>query len=147
MNSRRRRVITAPTPERSAQMSLVRGKGNRSTEERFASLLRNARIKGWRRHANLPGRPDFSFPRDRIVVFVDGCFWHACPKCRRRLPKSNASFWRNKIESNTRRDRKNSRTLRSRGWRVFRVWEHSLSQNQPNSSRVVRALRRAILSR
>ena len=61
-------------------MARVRGRGNKSTEEKLARLFGRAGIKGWRRHQDVFGRPDFLFRRERLAVFVDGCFWHVCPK-------------------------------------------------------------------
>src|SRR5258708_38428012 len=95
-----------PTAARSKQMSLVRGTGNKSTERRFTRLLRQKNISGWRRHAALPGRPDFLFRREKLAIFLDGCFWHGCPKCNRRRPKSNAPFWARKLDQNRERDRR-----------------------------------------
>lgn len=115
------------TPEqRSARMALVRGRGNQSTEEAVADTLRREGIRGWRRHVRrLPGTPDFYFPRERLAVFVDGCFWHACPRCG-RIPKSRVEFWSAKIDANRRRDNRNRRALRARGMATVRVWEHEL---------------------
>lgn len=129
-----------PSAERSRQMSLVRGKHNKSTEQRYASFLRRARVTGWKRHAALPGRPDFCFPAERIAVFLDGCFWHGCPRCARPIPRANTSFWRAKIATNMRRDRRTRRLLRAQGWRVFRIWEHALPRELSVSSRVVSAV-------
>jgi len=70
-------------------------------------------------------RPDFVFPRAKLAVFVDGCFWHGCPR-HVTWPKANAAFWREKIEGNLARDRRADRTLRAAGWRVLRIWEHAL---------------------
>jgi len=75
------------------------------------------------RHRPLLLRPDFVFRRERLVVFVDGCFWHGCPE-HGTWPKQNADFWRNKIETNMRRDRDTNERLVSQGWEVIRVWEH-----------------------
>lgn len=135
------KALKAPSPERSRQMSLVRSRGNKSTETRFVAFLREQGITGWRRHVALPGRPDFCFRSQRLVVFVDGCFWHGCPKCQRRLPVSNLEFWRSKIASNIRRDQRNFRTLRREGWRVYRVWEHALNHDLSPQGRILRALR------
>ena len=112
--------------ERSALMAKVRSKGNRSTEEKVEAALRSARIKGWKKHTkDVPGCPDFYFPKSRLAVFVDGCFWHACPKCG-RLPLSNAEYWTSKIDSNRRRDNRIRRQLRREGFHVMRIWEHEL---------------------
>jgi DNA mismatch endonuclease (patch repair protein) len=114
------------TPEkRSKVMSLIRGKGNASTEQRMIKIFREHGIKGWRRNWPLPGKPDFVFPQLRIAVFVDGCFWHRCPKCY-HAPATNAEFWDAKIGRNVERDKEVNRELKKRGWRVVRVWEHEL---------------------
>lgn len=66
---------------------------------------------------------DIVFPRARVAVLVDGCFWHACP-LHATWPKANAEWWRNKIEENRRRDVATNETLVAAGWTVIRVWEH-----------------------
>lgn len=106
-------------------MGRVLGRGNASTEQILAALLREARVIGWRRHLSLPGNPDFVFPASRVAVFVDGCFWHSCAQ-HLRLPAANRDYWVRKIERNRRRDQRAARALRARGWRVVRVWEHAL---------------------
>jgi DNA mismatch endonuclease, patch repair protein len=111
--------------QRSRNMTSIRSKGNATTELAFLGLLQNAKISGWRRHLNLPGKPDFVFRSRRLAVFIDGCFWHGCPKCY-RLPEDNRPYWKAKVLSNRRRDRRRTRELRSLNWRVLRVWEHSL---------------------
>ena len=70
-------------------------------------------------------RPDFVFRKERVIIFVDGCFWHGCPIHGTR-PKDNRAFWRKKITANQTRDRRVHRTLRNVGWKVLRIWEHSL---------------------
>jgi len=82
-------------------------------------------------------RPDFVFHARRIAVFVDGCFWHGCPQHATR-PKHNASFWRKKLAANRDRDRLVTRTLRARGWRVLRIWEHEL--RRANEARLIARL-------
>lgn len=74
------------------------------------------------------GRPDFVFLKQRLAVFMDGCFWHACPK-HSNVPANNRAFWFKKLTGNRSRDRVVNRTLRSEGWRVVRIWEHELTQN------------------
>ncbi len=111
--------------KRSEVMSLIRGKGNRSTEGALAAFFRREGITGWRREQPLFGKPDFVFRAERVAVFVDGCFWHGCPKHGRK-PKTRKAFWTAKIERNAARDRLVTRTLRASGWRVMRVWEHDL---------------------
>ncbi len=91
-------------------MARIRGRGNRTTEVRFAALLRENKLPGWRRQIKLPGTPDFTFLAQRVCVFVHGCFWHGCPRCAKR-PATNAKFWAEKIGGNRRRD---ARTVRKR---------------------------------
>lgn len=113
--------------KRSEVMSRIRGKGNASTEQRMIKLFREQGIKGWRRNWPLPGKPDFTFPKQRIAVFVDGCFWHRCPNCYHK-PATNAEFWEKKIGRNVERDKEVNRDLKKRGWKVVRVWEHELGE-------------------
>ena len=124
---------------RSRIMSAIRKRGNRTTELRLAMIFREHRITGWRRHRPVPGRPDFVFPKLRIAVFVDGCFWHRC-RWHCRLPNSNRGYWRPKLARNRLRDRLNSAMLRKSGWVVVRLWEHQLT----NSAAVVVRVRRAL---
>lgn len=116
------------TKQRSEIMSAVRSRGNRSTEAVFVSLLRKHKITGWRRHYPVKGTPDFVFPKEKIAIFIDGCFWHKCPRCYRR-PKSNRKYWDQKVEDNWRRDTNTRRKLRNGGWCVIRIWEHELKND------------------
>jgi DNA mismatch endonuclease (patch repair protein) len=127
--------------KRSEVMSRIRGKGNKATEVTLANLFRANGIKGWRRHYPIAGKPDFAFPKQKVAVFVDGCFWHGCPKHATR-PKGNSAFWSAKLDSNRARDRKVNRELRTKGWRVLRIWEHDFTKSRQGSSvrRVLRAL-------
>jgi DNA mismatch endonuclease, patch repair protein len=115
--------------KRSEVMSLVRSRGNKKTEQVLAKLFRLHRITGWRRHAKLPGTPDFSFRSVRLAIFVDGCFWHQCPR-HATYPINNQDFWLAKLNRNRARDRSVNRKLRQKGWRVLRIWEHDLRQPQ-----------------
>jgi DNA mismatch endonuclease (patch repair protein) len=75
---------------------------------------------------SVPGtrtRADLALVSARVLVFVDGCFWHGCPK-HATWPKANAAWWREKIEGNIRRDRDATDRLRRAGWLVLRFWEH-----------------------
>jgi len=108
-------------------MSRVPSTGNRTTENRLASLLRAAGIAGWRRHQLLRGRPDFMWPQPRLAVFVDGCFWHGHDCGRNLTARTNAKAWREKIKRNQARDRRATRILRQGGWMVIRIWECCLA--------------------
>jgi DNA mismatch endonuclease, patch repair protein len=109
-------------------MAKVRSKGNVSTERRLRSALVRAGMRGWVLHAKqVTGFPDFYFGKERLAVFVDGCFWHGCPKCG-HIPKANRKFWAAKIRRNRERDRRTSARLRAQGYRVLRFREHELKR-------------------
>jgi len=125
--------------KRSEVMSRIHGRGNKNTELVLATLLRRHRISGWRRNQLVFGKPDFIFPAAKLAVFVDGCFWHGCPK-HATNPKSNRSFWANKLGRNKARDLVVTRKLRKQRWRVVRIWEHDLRRAEQCISRIRRAL-------
>ncbi len=125
--------------KRSQVMSAIRSKGNKDTEIRLAAIFRAHKITGWRRSQNLLGKPDFVFRRERLAVFVDGCFWHGCPKHGRK-PDSNRDYWLPKLERNRKRDAEAGRALRKKGWHVLRIWEHDLRREEWVAGRVRRAL-------
>ena len=127
--------------KRSEVMSRIRGKGNKDTEVALAKLFRANGITGWRRHYPITGRPDFAFPKQKLAVFVDGCFWHGCRK-HGVQPKGNKEFWLSKLAANKARDQKVNRLLRAKGWRVLRIWEHDLAKSRQASTmrRVLRVL-------
>jgi DNA mismatch endonuclease (patch repair protein) len=129
--------------KRSLVMAAIRSRGNKDTEVALALLLRRHKITGWRRHMPIFGRPDFVFPKLRLAIFVDGCFWHGCPRHGTK-PKNNAEFWLKKLARNQARDRLVTRTLRGRGWRVLRVWEHELRRK--NEPRLIAKLQRLLLT-
>jgi len=118
---------------RSKTMAAIRGKNNRTTELCFRMALVRRGINGWETNVeDLVGKPDFFFKEKGIAVFVDGCFWHGCPRCG-HYPKTRSSFWKTKILRNKERDKKNRRKLRGKGIKVVSIWEHSLKiPNQLN---------------
>lgn len=128
--------------KRSEVMSLIRSRGNKATELRLIAIFREFGITGWRRNQPLLGKPDFTFRSGRVAVFVDGCFWHGCPRCYRR-PGSNREYWDAKISANRKRDRHVSRELRKFGWKVVRIWQHQLANPARVASRVIRVLESA----
>jgi DNA mismatch endonuclease (patch repair protein) len=110
----------------------ARMRANRSSNTGPELALRSAlhrRGLRYRTHARIdvaaarPVRPDIVFPRQRVAVFVDGCFWHDCPE-HGELPEANRELWRTKFKRNVERDRRNDRLLQGAGWKVVRVWEH-----------------------
>jgi DNA mismatch endonuclease (patch repair protein) len=107
-------------------MARIRSHGNKDTELKLASILRASGITGWRRRHPIRGHPDFVFRRVRLAIFVDGCFWHGCPK-HGRNPGSNRSYWLPKLRRNRQRDAAVSRALKKEGWTVIRLWEHDLA--------------------
>ena len=116
-------------PNRSRIMRSVKGYRNRSTELRFRGLLARKGLVGWRvRPRNVFGRPDFVFERERVAIFLDGCFWHGCPICRKPLPVHNADYWANKINRNKLRDAEVDKILERSGWKSIRFWEHEVSK-------------------
>lgn len=125
--------------QRSFCMSRIRG---RDTKPEI--ILRKAlwghgyryRIKN-----KLPGKPDIVFVKNRIAIFVDGCFWHCCPE-HYVPPKTRSAFWRKKISGNVERDKKNNALLDESGWKVLRIWEHEVMTDVDSCvARVVEAIR------
>lgn len=125
--------------KRSQVMAAIRSKGNKATELKLASIFRAHGIHGWRRNEPLFGKPDFVFRRERLAVFVDGCFWHGCPR-HGRTPSGNRPYWSEKLQRNRARDLKVGRVLRRKHWRVLRLWEHDLSDERRVVSRMRRQL-------
>lgn len=133
-----------PVDERiSALMSRIRGRDT-APELALRHALRALGHVGYRLHyAKAPGRPDIAFVGRRVAVFVHGCFWHGCPHCRPRRPKSNTSFWNAKLDRNKARDKRKARELRGEGWSVVTVWECRLRRDPRREAvRVARALER-----
>lgn len=119
-----------------------RSRGKGAIERRFRGLLVQGRMRGWTTQArDVPGTPDFYFPEQEVAVFLDGCFWHGCPRCG-HVPKTNAPFWSAKIVLNQEKDRRKDALLRERGVRVLRLWEHEVQ----NEAAACLDRRRALLS-
>lgn len=89
-------------------------------------------------NGKLPGRPDIVLKKYNAVIFVQGCFWHGHENCHLfRLPKSRQTFWKNKIEGNITRDRKNLLLLQQAGWRICNIWECSVKNRSPDEINAV----------
>ncbi len=122
-------------------MSAIKGKNNKSTEIAFIKIFRTNKIIGWRRHTTqLTGSPDFIFPKHKIAIFVDGCFWHGCLKCYIR-PKTNVQFWTKKITDNINRDKSVNNLLKKNGWKVLRFREHQI-KNKSTKNYIVKKIRK-----
>lgn len=125
---------------RSRIMAKVKSAHNRSTEKVVRASLVARGARGWRMHArDLPGRPDFVFDAEKVAVFVDGCFWHGCPRCYRR-PRSSRAYWDAKIVRNKKRDRLAAARLRRMGWATLRIWECALKNLAAAMARVMRKI-------
>lgn len=119
-------TVSCPTtPDRSRLMARVRRAGT-TPELALRTALHRAGLR-YRLSSSLglPGSPDIAFGRSRLAIFVDGCFWHGCPR-HGTVPKTNTSFWMAKIIRNQQRDRQVDRSLKDLGWRVLRLWEHEV---------------------
>ena len=113
--------------QRSECMSRIGGK-NTNLEHVFKKHIRASGIKGYRSYANIPGRPDLYFPNHKLAVFIDGCFWHGCPRCA-SFPATNKKFWNDKIGGNKKRDRVVNVKLRKLSIHVIRFWGHDIKKS------------------
>lgn len=113
--------------KRSEIMSRVRSKGNTSTELKLIEVFKEYGINGWRRHYEVKGHPDFVFLKEKIAVFVDGCFWHG-HDCRNTRPSDNSEYWSKKRSRNMKRDKDITALFEQRGWTVVRIWECELKK-------------------
>lgn len=112
--------------DRRKTMQAVKGKGTR-LEIRLFSILARMGLKGWKKNVDsIIGKPDAAFLNQRVAIFIDGCFWHGCRHCRRKLPQTNRKYWKSKIERNVALAKSHNRRLRADGWSVIRIWEHDI---------------------
>ncbi len=120
--------------QRSYCMSKIRSKDTKPELILRKSILQKGlkfKIK-----SDLPGKPDIIFPVKKLVVFVDGCFWHKCPICYKKS-KSNKKYWLKKIEGNVRRDAQNKKILKKLGWTVIRIWGHEIKNNSEKAAKKI----------
>lgn len=114
---------TVDRQTRSRMMSAIKGKDT-GPEIRVRAYLHAAGLRYRLHDRALPGRPDLVFPRQRVALFVHGCFWHRHPDCRfATVPASNVAFWQRKFDANVTRDRIKEEQLIRLGWTVLRIWE------------------------
>jgi len=123
----------SPTPVNEAAselMSKIKSK-NTKPEILLRKMLWKKGYRGYRLHWNkVPGKPDIAYPGKKIAIFVNGCYWHRCPKCKPSMPKSNVEFWKNKFEKNVCRDLRKKKELEVLGWKVFIIWECEIKSNK-----------------
>jgi len=108
-------------------MSRIKDK-NTKIEIILRKYIWNGGLKGYRLNNKICGKPDIYFRKKKIAIFIDGCFWHKCPKCFIE-PKSNTAFWKNKMMKNSFRDKKINKFLKKEGIVVLRFWEHEINKN------------------
>lgn len=117
--------------ERSKRMSLIRSKWTKP-EKWLHNYLKGHRIKH-RMHPKMKGSPDIIIPEKKIAIFIHGCFWHGCKNCYRK-PTNNKDFWKNKIEKNIERDKKNLNLLKKEGWKTKIIWECEIPRYHPQEA-------------
>ncbi|MBA2176139.1 very short patch repair endonuclease [Halobacillus locisalis] len=113
--------------QRKKTMSRIKAKSK--LEDKVSKALWN---KGYRFRKNvkkLRGTPDIVIQKYKIVIFIDSCYWHACP-IHGSTPKTNTEFWENKFEKNKARDKRDNEYYREKGWHILRVWEHDLKKGK-----------------
>lgn len=123
-------------PKASSANAAATMRANRAKDTLPEKALRAAlRARGWRGYRlnvrSLPGSPEIVFGRQKVAIFVHGCFWHRCPKCRPALPAKNREFWREKFRANCRRDESNCRQLVAAGWDTLEIWECEIHADAP----------------
>lgn len=112
--------------QRSYCMSRIRGKWTKQ-EMKVHNWLKGHKIRH-EMHPRIDGSPDIILKDSKTAMFINGCFWHKCPKCYIE-PKSRKDFWLPKIQKNVERDRKNIKLLKKNGWEVLVFWEHDIKKN------------------
>jgi DNA mismatch endonuclease (patch repair protein) len=121
--------------ERSRIMSLVKSKDTK-IEEIVRKIFQAAGLRYRKNQQGYFGKPDLVFTKYKTVVFVDSCFWHGCRK-HFRLPNTNQTYWKTKIDNNKKRDRKVNSYYKKYGWLVVRIWEHNLSVTQKTLQKII----------
>jgi len=113
--------------QRSYNMSQIKGRDTKP-ELSLQKLLFGKGARGYRVHYKLTGKPDIVFPSRKVAIFIDGCFWHKCPKCFIE-PETRKEFWLNKISGNVKRDKQVNKILKKDEWKVLRFWEHEVRKD------------------
>lgn len=121
-----------PAPLNDATIKIMKANRSKNTgpEQILRRSLRESGFPGYRLNwKKAVGKPDIAYPGKKVAIFVNGCFWHRCPKCNPPLPKNNADFWQQKFNKNVERDRRNTNELESSGWTVITVWECEIKKD------------------
>lgn len=113
--------------KRSEIMSKVRS-SNTTPEIVIKKLLKKQNIVFEMYSKDIFGKPDFVFRKEKLAIFIDGCFWHGC-KIHRTIPETNREFWKRKIDYNKKRRIKIKKLLMKKGWKVLEFWEHDVNKN------------------
>ncbi len=126
--------------DRRKTMRAVKGKGTK-LERRLWAMLAGMGLRGWKKNVEfVAGRPDVVFAGQRVAVFIDGCFWHGCPHCNRKLPDTNRAYWERKIRRNVELAGLHNEQLQQDGWIVVRIWEHEMTDTVVSRTRILQAL-------
>ena len=133
---------TMSKAERSRLMASIRSSGTKP-EMRLAAALKAQGIRFRRIYG--PEKIDIAVPSAKLAIFVDGCFWHQCPK-HSHLPKSNRAYWLPKLKANTRRAKAKDLRLHRKGWSVKHIWEHSLASENSAEKQAKRLVAKFKLS-
>lgn len=124
--------------DRRKTMQAVKGKRTR-LEKRLFSMLAGMGLKGWKQNvSNVTGKPDVVFARQKVAIFVDGCFWHGCPVCKRKLPQTNRKYWERKIARNVKLAKSHNQHLYKNSWTIIRIWEHEINSKVARQEIVVK---------
>lgn len=119
-------------------MSSIKAK-NTLPELLFRKALFANGIRGYRCHyKKAVGKPDICFVNRKIAIFINGCFWHGCPKCKKKMPTTNSLFWETKINKNIERDQRKAQELTNAKWRVLIFWECEVKNNIKDCFREVK---------
>lgn len=137
--SRRRHKDRLSKERRSSLMAKIRSKGSRFESNFIRKLKARTKIRFETNVTSMRGKPDIVFPKKNVCVFLDSDFWHGWQYPRWAHVLKNA-YWREKINGNRRRDLKNTRYLRRHGWRVLRLWEHSILNQEARTIKRVLTL-------
>lgn len=130
---------------RSANMARIKGK-NTGPEMAVRRIAHRLGLRFRLHRKDLPGKPDMVFPKHRLAVFVNGCFWHRHEGCKRAtMPSTRTEFWRSKFKATVERDSRQHELLEALGWRVLVVWECALGDVKSLEARLAAAVAEAPL--